>query len=269
MTKKYKITLLVSTYNWVDALRLCLLSASSQTILPDEIVIADDGSRSDTRTLIDSLRSVVNVPITHVWQEDDGFRLSTIRNKAIAKSKGDYIIQIDGDIIMERHFIQDHIAIMQKGFFVAGSRVCIGNNDTNKMLNVQDFKFNRLLQRKYLLSPNGLRSKVLRNFLATRYAKRIDHMRGCNLAYWKDDIITVNGYNEDFKGWGYEDGELAFRLHYSGVKKKALKMGGVVYHLWHKLSSRDSEDTHIKALHFAKKNQIKWCVNGINKYLRK
>lgn len=260
------VSLLISTYNWEDALRLCLLSASVQTVLPDEIVIADDGSREDTRKLIEDFRAIVKVPVVHIWQEDEGFRLTTIRNKAIACAKGDYIIQIDGDVIMERHFIQDHIEMMEKGYFVCGSRMKLGPivsrrliEDISLKLNVSELKAGFVL--------NGFRSKILRNFLAERYARVIDHMRGCNLAFWRNDFISVNGYNEDLHDWGHEDGELVYRMHYAGVGKKALKMGGIVYHLWHKEASRDNEVKHLEALEIVKRERIRWCSNGIDKYL--
>lgn len=260
------VTLLISTYNWEDALRLCLLSASIQTVAPHEIVIADDGSREETRKLIDEFRAILKVPIVHIWQEDKGFRLTTIRNKAIAHAKGDYIIQIDGDVIMERHFIQDHIELMERGFFVCGSRTRIGSLVSAKLiervsvkLSVSDVKASFVL--------NGLRSKFFRTFMKERYAKDIDHMRGCNLAFWREDFIAVNGYNEDLTDWGHEDGEFVYRLHFRGVKKKALKMGGIVYHLWHKEASRVNEKLHLSALDDVKKRQLKWCENGVDKYL--
>ena len=67
-----------------------------QSLLPDEIIIADDGSKEDTRELIHQLAASSEVPIIHVWHEDLGFRLASIRNKAIAKASKEYIIQIDG-----------------------------------------------------------------------------------------------------------------------------------------------------------------------------
>ena len=109
------VSLLISTYNWKEALSLCLYSAFAQTVKPAEILIADDGSREDTRQLIDEMRAKTDIPIVHVWHEDKGFRLSAIRNRSIEKAKGDYIIQIDGDIILDRHFIADHLELAEKG----------------------------------------------------------------------------------------------------------------------------------------------------------
>lgn len=261
------VTLLISTYNWEEALRLCLLSASVQTVAPHEIVIADDGSREETRKLIDEFRTILKVPIVHVWHEDKGFRLTTIRNKAIAQSTGDYIIQIDGDVIMERHFVQDHIELMEKGCFICGSRTKLGQIVTYRFIKEVSFKPN-VSELKPSFVLNGFRSKVFRTFLAERYARVIDHMRGCNLAFWRDEFMAVNGYNEDLQEWGHEDGELAYRLHFAGIKKKALKMGGIVYHLWHKEASRGNEATHLSALERVKKGQLKWCDNGVNKYIK-
>ena len=114
---------------------------------------------------------------------------------------------------------------------------------------------------------NSFRSKFLRHFMAERYAKKIDHLRGCNMAFWKDDLIKVNGFNEDLMQWGHEDGEIAFRLHFAGVKKKALKMGGNVYHLYHKEASKNNEQRHLAELGKVKREHLSWCENGIDKYL--
>ena len=82
------VSLIISTYNRPDALRLCLLSVFAQTQLPDEVIIGDDGSRPDTRQVIEELRGISPVKIIHVWQKDSGFRLARMRNKAVAVSAG-------------------------------------------------------------------------------------------------------------------------------------------------------------------------------------
>ena len=94
-----KSSLIISTYNWPEALRLCLLSVLGQSVLPDEVIIADDGSTGQTADVVEAMRPLFPVKLIHVWQEDNGFQLSKIRNKAIAMSSCDYIIQVDGDLI--------------------------------------------------------------------------------------------------------------------------------------------------------------------------
>lgn len=134
MASNISTSLIISTYNRSDALELCVKSVLRQSLLPDEIIIADDGSKEDTRELIHQLAASSEVPIIHVWHEDLGFRLASIRNKAIAKASKEYIIQIDGDIVLHKDFVKDHVCFAKKGSFVTGSRVLIGEVLTNQML---------------------------------------------------------------------------------------------------------------------------------------
>lgn len=69
--------------------------------------------------------------------------------------------------------------------------------------------------------------------------------------------------NEDLKQWGHEDGEFAYRLHFAGIRKKALKMGGIMYHLYHREASKTNEQYHVKVLQQVKLHQLNWCQNGI------
>src|ERR1700712_962551 len=104
-----KCSLVISTYNWPQALELCLKSVATQKHLPDEVIIADDGSGEETRLLIDKYKKDFPVPLLHLWHEDKGFRKTIILNKAINQSSFEYIIQVDGDVILEKHFISDHL----------------------------------------------------------------------------------------------------------------------------------------------------------------
>ena len=94
---KMPVSLIITTYNNTVPLERCLKSVTAQTVMPDEIVIGDDGSTEETKALIDAWREKISAPIVHVWQEDKGFRASRIRNLSFAKAKYDYLIIIDGD----------------------------------------------------------------------------------------------------------------------------------------------------------------------------
>ena len=108
-----KCSLVTPTYNWPEALELLLKSVLNQSVLPDEVIIADDGSKPDTKLLIDQYKKDFPIPLIHIWHEDKGNRKPRIMNKAIAKANYEYIIEIDGDIIMNRYFIQDHLDLSQ------------------------------------------------------------------------------------------------------------------------------------------------------------
>lgn len=259
------VSLLISTYNWKEALSLCLYSAFAQTVKPYEILIADDGSRDDTRQLVEKMREKTDIPIVHIWHEDKGFRLSAIRNRSIERAKGDYIIQIDGDIILDQNFISDHLELAEKGYFVCGSRVLLGRLYTTRLLRgVERYPATFKQDLRFML--NGFRSRILRHYLADRYAKHsMLSIRGCNMAFWKEDLLRVNGYNEALEMWGQEDVEISYRLIHAGIQKKQLKMGGVQFHLYHKFASRENLEYHEKVLQKVIDEKVIWCESGIIK----
>jgi len=247
-------------------LELCLKSIEQQTLLPFEVIIADDGSDESTEKLIQAYQMAYPIPLIHVWQPDQGFQLSRIRNKAIAEASGEYIIQIDGDLILNSYFIQDHLNFCKKGTFVTGSRVMLSEKLSNKLINKTSIKipfFNSGVSSRI----NGIRSKLLRNYMADRYRiNDIYFMRGCNMAFWREDLIRVNGYNEEFTGWGREDNEIAIRLINVGLKKRVIKFGAVAYHLFHRHNSRVNLDINDKLLQEAVAGKKGYCRIGLDQY---
>lgn len=226
------VSLLISTYNNLDFLKLCLESVHTQTVLPDEVLIADDGSKDDTRIFLEELSRTFPVPIRHFWHEDDGFRKARICNVAIRESKCDYIIFTDCDIIEERHFIEDHLRLVRPGAFIIGSRVLVDESTTKIFLKQGRFDRDAL---KIPLSHrlNSLHVPILQSVLAPRLAVKVSRWRGCNMSMWRDDLIAVNGFDNRFTKWGNEDVDLIERLLRSGRRQLTLKFGAVGYHLWH------------------------------------
>jgi glycosyltransferase involved in cell wall biosynthesis len=233
-----KIALLISTYNWPEALDLVLKSILNQTVLPDEILIADDGSKEETKMLIDKFRNNIEVPICHVWQEDIGFRKSKILNKAIAQTNADYIIQIDGDCILHKKFISDHLEFVQKGFYLYGSRVNILPEYVNEVLEKKTIDFN-FFSSEIKNKSRGLSISFLSKWYKPHYGIS-KKFRGCNVSFWRKDLIAINGYNEDFEGWGKEDSDLVIRMGNNGIKAKRLRYVGVLYHIFHKSNSKSN-----------------------------
>jgi glycosyltransferase involved in cell wall biosynthesis len=131
-----KTSLIITTYNWPESLELILKSILLQTEFPNEIIIADDGSKIETTNLINYYKKISNIPIIHIWQEDLGFRASEVRNKAIKECNYEYIIQIDGDTVLHKDFIKDHKNLATKNCFISGSRVLVGKETTAKKLKI-------------------------------------------------------------------------------------------------------------------------------------
>ncbi len=241
-----KTALLISTYNWPEALQLCLASLLSQTVYPDEILIADDGSGRDTGKLISEFKNTFGVPVKHIWHEDNGFQLSKIRNKAISECGSDYIVQIDGDIIMERHFIEDHICFAKRNSVVVGSRSSLSEAYTQTLLAKGELPRKRELDRNSNNFFNSKRIPFLTPFLSYYHTlgKNKYYAKGCNMAFWMEDILAVNGYDESFVGWGREDSDLIVRLLTKGSYLRRLKMSAVQYHIYHQENDRYNEDVN-------------------------
>lgn len=235
MQNEIQVALLISTYNWPQALELVLISVLKQTHIPNEIVIADDGSTTETKALIDKYREKFDIPLKHVWHEDIGFRKTVILNKALIECQADYIIQIDGDIVLHTKFIEDHLRAAQQGYFVQASRAMIDPYQSAKMIKDKNVDIS-------FMSPgvfnrfNALRIPLLACLFA--FERRKYRVKGCNLAFWKKDFEAVNGYFNGFEGWGAEDYEFGARLLHAGVKKKRIKLMAIGFHIYHEVNSR-------------------------------
>lgn len=255
------ISLIVATYNWPEALNVCLLSIKQQTLLPNEVIVADDGSDDATKALIDEMQRDFPVPLIHVWQPDLGFRKTLILNKAIARASSAYIVQVDGDVILEKHFIYDHASVAENGFFIRGTRAHISSTYVDKVLSENKIDFNYgswgLVHRF-----NALRLPALA-FLMEQKSSKSSGVRGSNFAFWKSDFLAVNGYDNDLTGWGHEDEELAIRLINNNVLRKSVKFKCVQFHLYHFECSHDRKPLHVIAVSNTIKQNLKSTKNGV------
>lgn len=261
--RSFTVAILVSTYNWPEALELVLKSVIAQTVLPNEVLIADDGSREETQKLIAAYIekfAAIDIPVKHAWHEDNGFRKCPVLNKAVKLAEADYIIEIDGDIILDRRFIADHLRYAKRGIFVQGSRAMIGEAKTNELIQNKSIDLNPLSKGLYTRF-NSYRIPLLANFYNTKPTDPFN-VKGCNLAFWREDYIKVNGYNNDFKGWGWEDYEFASRLINAGILKKRVKMVAIMYHLWHAQNSRGNYKPNEVIYRNTLDNKLAYCPNG-------
>jgi len=257
-------TLIITTYNWPKALELVLSSVMVQTILPSEVIIADDGSEEGTKNVIEKFSDNSLFPIFHSWQKDKGFRLSKSRNKSIALAKYEYIIVIDGDMLLHKDFIKDHLKVAKKNTYVQGSRVLLQEEYTIKTLKENLLRKPSFFSNASKNKVNLIRSPLLSFFVAFKSNQSLNRIRGCNFSLFRDDIIKVNGFNEEFTSWGKEDSEFVQRLFNCGISRRNLKFSGIQYHLFHKEGF--SSNNNVELLNIAINQKLKFCKIGIDKY---
>ncbi|TRY14635.1 glycosyltransferase family 2 protein [Shewanella hanedai] len=259
-------SLIITTYNWPEALARVLESVMSQSVTPDEIIIADDGSTKETEEVIRQYQNLFSIPIIHSWQEDNGFRLSRSRNKAISLAKMDYIIMIDGDMILHQKFIADHLKHSEKGFFITGKRVKLSPELSQKQLKSPKplTLFSRGLSRG---RENALRLPWQPNVMSKTQKNCVEGIHGCNLAFWRADVLTINGFNTQFEGWGPEDKEFALRMINNGTKRKRLKYAGVAFHIYHDESPKTLLEANRAIFEEIKISRARWCSLGISEFI--
>jgi glycosyltransferase involved in cell wall biosynthesis len=236
--KKPSITLIVSTYENPHALGKALVALSRQQVPADEILIADDGSGKATEDVIVKGIQELGLPVRHYWQEHEGFRKSVVLNRAIAASRGDYLVFLDGDCMPEPEFVGDHASLAERGFWVQGRRAFVKESSVENFTPTRQCVWALALRGRITGLPKALRLP----FPIVRKDRQQRGVLGCNLGVWRDDLVAVNGFDESFVGWGREDADLANRLYHLGRPRKFVYGRAILFHLNHPVASRSRLD---------------------------
>lgn len=234
----YSIGVIISTYNNPAWLEKTLWGYLFQTLPAHEIIIADDGSKEETRQLIDRFKD--KLPIKHVWHKDNGFQKPRILNSAILAAHSDYLIFTDQDCIPRKDFIATHAAYAEKGYFLSGGYFKLPMNISLALTN-QDIEnenaFSLFWLRKYQhLKWHFKCTKLIKNksfcLLMNAITPTKATWNGCNASGWREDMLAINGFNEEMQ-YGGEDREFGERMFNMGLKSKQIRYSAIVLHLDH------------------------------------
>ncbi|UCG59730.1 MAG: glycosyltransferase family 2 protein [Phycisphaerales bacterium] len=255
------VAVIISTYNASEHLARVLDGYLAQSRPADELLVADDGSDWRTAKVVSEFASKARFPVSHVYQEDLGFRAAKIRNEAVKASSGEYLIFTDGDCVPHRRFVEDHVRIMRPGRFIQGKRMLVSKRTSTCLTRAGSLQLLKLCLKgevsgcHHLVRLPGL---TIRN-------KGLRGIKSCNFAVYRKDFLAVNGFNEDFVGWGREDSELAVRLLKYGLTRRDAPFSAIVYHLWHKENPKDALSRNDTLLAKAVQSSDFYCRNGISK----
>ncbi len=244
-----------------------LASVARQRVPPWEIILADDGSSAPTRELIEDFARRHPVPVRLVSQPHEGFRVARLRNLAIAASSADYLVFVDGDMLLHAEFVADHLRCARRGFYTQGVRVLADARLTARLVdNGERFPAPwapglGALRRAYLLHSPIMAA------LFRRIANRFVAIKSCNLGAWREDLLRVNGFNEDIVGWGPEDKELCARLEHAGVRRQTLIFGGIACHLHHPPAARAALPANLAILAATRDTRRVRVEHGIDSHL--
>ena len=241
-----RTSLIISTYNSPEYLRRALWSVAVQSDLPDEVIVADDGSDERTVELLIELAPVVP-GLRHVWQEDLGFRKCRILNRAVVAARGDYLVFTDGDCVLRDDFVATHKQLAEAGRFLSGGKIRIPQTSLSDVTN-RAISDQLVFSPRWLSRSTGVGRELLRVRFAAfgRMSSYVDAItprstfNGHNASVWKADLLRVNGFDERMQ-YGGLDRELGERLERVCVRGKQARHRAVCLHLEHPRPYREPE----------------------------
>lgn len=259
-----KISLVISTFNQPKALAKALAGFSLQARPPEEILVSDDGSDEVTRELVKKFAAQSPVPVKHIWHPHDGFRKTIILNKTVAAATGSYLIFTDGDCVAHPKFVADHAALAETGFWVQGRRCFVREQFVPRFEAENIPAWSWMLTGKITGAAKGVRWP----FAIVRRDTKQRGIIGCNMAFWRDDIVAVNGFDEDYTGWGTgEDSDIGTRLYHLGRQRKFVYGRAITFHLNHPPAPRGHHAASLARLAETIASRKIVCVNGLSRHL--
>jgi len=232
-----KTSVIIPVYNRPHLLRYCLISLINQSLLPHEVIVTDDGSREDMISVLREFSSEVMFKLKYVKQQDKGFRLARCRNNGVRFADGDYLIFLDQDLIFTKNLLQTFV----RNQAVKQFNVCYPlrlTREQTDLINedvIAHFRFDPIFQPKQI-------NKIKKQYRKDKfyyYLKKL-HLRyqgakfrggavGINL----EDFIKINGYDENYIGWGNEDDDLGSRLYRINCSGQNISFDDFPIHLYH------------------------------------
>ncbi len=260
-----KLSLIICAYNQRDALDKIFRALSWQTVSPEQILIADDGSADGTQELIAAWKSKMRVPVEHLWQPDQGFLKTTILNRCVAAATGEYIVFLDGDCVPHRKFIADHRALAERGCWVQGRRCFVREPFVAEFNPVSTSAWQWALRGRIARPAKSVRLP----FPIVRRDRGQRGILGCNMAYWREDVVAVNGFDESYQGRGMgADSDLGSRVYNLGRRRKFVYGRALVFHLDHPIMPRPHFDANKARLEEVLRSGRVRCEKGLDQYLK-
>lgn len=265
-----KTSAIITVYNRPQMLSACLKALAGNQAIVDEAVVADDGSTPENAAAIRAGFAGLPFPVRYVWQPDQGYRLAAARNNAIRHAGGDYLLMLDCDILLMPDAVGRHLRAACPGHFLAGNRAWVSEADTRNFLRGPGDApalaglWNRA-DRRHL-------ARCHRQFLRNAWLRRCGVARrnkpkilGCHFSLFRADAERINGFDENYEGWGLEDDDFATRLHMAGVRGHSLIMQARALHLWHPAAAScppDLADSPNYAYYHRQKVEM-YCRRGL------
>ena len=268
MTRNIEIGVIVSSYQRPAHLMRTLTSIELQQGVEGkfEVVISDDGSEDETAELVQAFADRVNFPVTFVTHPHDGFQLARCRNEGAAASQARYILFVDGDCILPPDHLAEHLRRREVGVVMGGDCVRLDEEPSDQVT------LETLRQGLFPATPRAEKRRMRSQARKAWFYNLIGHatkpkLIGNNIGIWWDDYQRLNGYDQNFVGWGCEDDDLRLRAHRAGLKVKSILRWTYTYHLWHPTEETQPDEwkNGLNVAYLKRPIRLTRCLNGLQK----
>jgi glycosyltransferase involved in cell wall biosynthesis len=270
MSHSPEIALCVATYQRPRNLALVLESIAAQRGVDGkmEVVVTDDGSTDNTPQVVEAFRRRADFPVQFITHPHITFQLARCRNEAVAAAHSPYILILDGDCMLPPHHVATHLARRRRGVAICGDAGRLDRATSERVSedSIRRGEFSGLLTTKERARLWGLGFKArLYNFL--RHPRKPDRLNGGDFSIWREDYERVNGFDENFCGWGWEDYDMGRRLRRAGVRLNSVLHWTCSYHLWHPVdATRPADHRNSRNADYRRRTwKLARCRNGLVK----
>lgn len=270
-----KLAVVTTTFNRPEHFRLFLEALKRQKRLPDEILAADDGSDEPVWEAMREMAAASGLPVKWARQPHEGFRAAAARNAAMRLCQSDYVVGADCDIVLMPEALETHERLAERGHVVLANRSILDEAWTKRLMEAPSPVPEGLWEAAWEASDKSEIAKAEKVFRKHAILRRLHLVRNHKPKFlsgscgvWMDDMRRVNGFDENFVGWGYEDDDLGRRLHLAGVKPKC-GIGAVrAMHIWHPSLAPQGLAHHRERpnrAYFYRRGVKAFCENGLVK----
>ncbi|MBN2710348.1 MAG: glycosyltransferase [Calditrichaceae bacterium] len=267
-----KLSVIIVVYNQIKLIRKTLLSLNRQSVLPAEVVLSDDGSSCDIPAGINDLLPELQFNVKFVRQEDRGFRAGKCRNNGIRECSGEYLVFFDQDILSTTNYLKVFSDHQRKNSFIVAFPVLLSEEQTKQITepSVRNGRFLELITREQKAQMSRQYVKDMFYYYQRVLVLRNDHrpkLRSGVFGIFKSDLIKVDGFDENYQGWGNEDDDLGRRLYKAGVYGRTEFKNEFPIHMYHKPhrtgKERVNQDYYLRRIREIKAGEYK-AVNGLS-----
>ena len=265
-----KTSVIICFYDRVDFLAVCLGALGEERDCIHEVVVADDGSGEEVVRKVRELTSRCGFPVVHAWHPRQGARRAAARNNGIRHASGNYLVFLDADFAVLPGAIRAHAAAAKPGRFAAGR--CKYTTEEQAARILAEGGSPGLLETIYREIPDGPVDREHRRFVRQAFLRRFglgDPRKstfGGHFSVHRADIEAVNGYDENYVGWGAEDMDIAHRMVLAGFRGTSVIRTARVLHLWHprEMGGKHWKEGENVGYYFREEIPV-FCRNGLAK----